>query len=137
MCWVIAKDNKGNRHTPPCKTTNEYGEFVMDTVPHVLGNENADTTYIFEVYALQKVTSDGAEKKLTGRDTLTLSKQGRVRWIKISPGKLAFIAVIFVVSVIVGIWETPYLKTKYYILVGLSFALAFVMLAYITIALEL
>jgi hypothetical protein len=141
--WAIASDERGNRHTPPSVHTDAAGQFTIAPIPEALGDDpKADITNTVVVYArFQTVNSDKEPQTMSGRDTLTLNRQSRVRWVTPSTPALLLVSVIFIVSVFVGLIQVhakhiTYKKVKYYGLVCLSFLFTFTMIGYISLGLR-
>jgi len=62
------------------------GQFALGAIPNVIGDSGTDeVTSSVAIVAQQRRTSGKETQTALGRDTLTLSRQGRVRWITPSP----------------------------------------------------
>lgn len=138
--WGIAVDNSGNRFSPPAVLTSSSGEFDLAPFPVHLTDDTAHEATDVTMYATARMPAD-SNRVLQGQESVRLSRFGRTRWVEPSPAALLSIGLIFVITILVGLIQfgnpsERQKRTKYYILVALSFLFTFTMIASIAIGLR-
>lgn len=138
--WIVAVDGGGNRYAPPDTTTDDVGRFHLGPIPFVLASDSSGITSDVVVTASGPSPVDST-KTLKGEESLRLTKVGRVRWVTTSPWALGTIGLIFFLTIVIGVRQTPETSTrgkkpKYYTLVILSFLFTVTMIVMIAGALR-
>jgi hypothetical protein len=127
--FAVSTDRSGNRFSPIPTMTNDNGSFTFDK-PITLDPRIRNNTAEVKIYA--------QSGELSGKDTVTIGREGFNRTIPIGGLTLLALPVIFIISIIVAIVQVGTarsLRCQYYGSILLALLFSFTMLAYLMVGL--
>ena len=135
---AVVSNSLGNRFAPASVTTDSAGYFALAPVRDRLSSDSARGA-ASEVLVMARGRSPHDTVTVRGEETLRLSNQSRTRWVRLPPSILGTVVAIFIVSVIVGIWQAHTdigKKVQYYGTIALAFLLTVALIVFISMGLR-
>jgi hypothetical protein len=136
---VIVSNSLGNRVAPASVSTDTAGYFAFPPIDERLARDSVHGA-ASEVTVMVRGKSPRDTTIVRAEESLRLSKEARTRWVRLPPSMLLTVVVIFVVSVIVGIWNTHTAlgrNVQYYGTIALAFLLTGSVIVFISLGLRL
>ena len=135
---AVMSNSIGNRVAPPSIATDTAGYFAFPPIRDRLSSDSVRGS-ASEVTVMVRGTVPRDTVTVRGEETLRLTNQARTRWMRLPPSMLLTVVVIFVVSVIVGIWNAHTAlgrNVQYYGTIALAFLLTAAVIAFISLGLR-
>lgn len=135
--WAVLKDARSNKDSPPAVTTDQQGEFRIDSIPQTIGKEKVTEVII---YAKAQLTKSGDKNKETatirGEEILTITGVGSPRTVKLSVRAVILLPTIFLISMIVPFVRLLSPQWKYGFAITLAFLFTVAMIVSISLGLN-
>lgn len=132
--WAIARDSSGNRFATKSQATDKSGNYTLEVIPQNIGGAKDKLVSDVTIFATSSISQDNADDKevLEGKEVLGLSEGGVKRSNVLSPFVLITIAVIFCLSLFVGLLRfsenSSWLVVQYYFSAVLAIVFTVIMI---------